>query len=1476
MSREKLTSRNARHCRPHGLWSGVFVGITALIGFTPRYALAEGSAQLGRISDGGNNGLMVGAELFVDVLAGEDTLNIAARGQGTVGVTVTRVNPDGTLGTSTQHTLTNGNGLLNVANVPATLPSGGNVPLRVGVEPGRYRVVFGEAVEPFDLSVTVGAVSYNPGTVPPNGGRLSAKDWRFFGDLPGPGEAPMNADFFVRASVGEEYEYVWKLQFDGLLGGQMCLTANDLGLPGEFARSSQPFSGLAGFDPGDRFSLCDELSLYDIYVNPPNNRKPEPPTPNLEAFGIGACGAVLEGSGGVFSFDADLEGTYLLVIDVNRDGVFDAKGGDIAFNGVAQAGTNSVAWDGRDTQGQMVPQGDGYAARVFLRLGEFHFTGGDIEALDPGITVARVAPNNSESPTKLYWDDEALAANNFNNAQLAPSPTWSTPNGVNAPHAWRGAVVMGTIYNGPGEDSYIDTWVFGAEQSTDVEFDILSSDDDTDGDGLINGRECVIGSLVHEVDTDGDGVLDGQEERSSNLNDPPTDSDNDGIPDALDDDDDNDGIPTALENPDPNGNNSPEDAQNTDGDDLPDYLDPDDDNDGIPTIDENGDADGNGTPDYLEQPADIADGGVSDDAGNGAAEEVVDSGSDDTVSTQGPVDDSSEQGDSDAGERGETRDSNTSHGDAGAWDADTDSDGDGIPDVDECPRRDRCPDFDNDGVPDYLDADDDGDGVPTRDEDLDGDGDPRNDDTDGDGEPNYLDTDDDGDGILTKFEDIDGDGNPANDDTDGDRKPNYLDDDDDNDGIPTRREHADPNQDGNPKDARDTDGDGNPDYLDDDDDGDGIPTRDEVGTNPDMPRDSDGDGVPDYLQPADERPANALGRAAALKGGGLGCAVSTTATNSTGSSAAFALVALALGAGLFMRRRKSVALGVAASAAIAVIAAPAHAQETSTGFAINRYNPSERGSDWFVGESLDLRGHGRVAAGLVFDWSRKPLVAYDANGGELAAVIDNQVYGHVGFAVNLWERLRLAASFPVLLHQDGTPVEFGGVRYATRDGVEVSDLRLGADLRLFGEYGDAATLAIGAQVTLPTGSRQAYTSDGHARFLPRAALAGDLGIFAYSAQAGLDYRGLRVDYANAPFGTELRFAATMGLRLVDRALLLGPELWGSTVISDHGEGFFEEDTTPFEGIFGAHYFAGDWRFGAGVGPGFTRGLGAPALRVLASIEWFPAIDAEPQPLPPPADIDGDGIIDDEDACVAVPGVPSTDASKHGCPTQTDTDKDGIFDAEDACVTEPGVANEEREKHGCPPDTDGDGVLDRDDACVSEPGPRSSDPKTNGCPASKDTDGDSIIDPQDACPDKAGPASDDPSKHGCPRAEVSGERVVILDRIEFDTNKATIRPESTAILEAVRAVLEENPQIKKVRVEGHTDNRGTHNMNVGLSRRRAEAVVQWLIENGISPERLASRGLGPDKPVDSNDSDAGRQNNRRVEFHIIDATKPGAN
>jgi len=329
----------------------------------------------------------------------------------------------------------------------------------------------------------------------------------------------------------------------------------------------------------------------------------------------------------------------------------------------------------------------------------------------------------------------------------------------------------------------------------------------------------------------------------------------------------------------------------------------------------------------------------------------------------------------------------------------------------------------------------------------------------------------------------------------------------------------------------------------------------------------------------------------------------------------------------------------------------------------------------------------------------------------------------------------------------------------------------------------------------------------------------------------------------------------------------------STVVSDSGNGFFKRATTPAELLLGAHLRTGSLQWGAGVGPGLTRGLGTPDVRVLASIAWFP----EPQkPAPAPVtDRDGDGIGDAVDACPDTPGEASDDPKLNGCPAPKDRDNDGILDDDDACPDEPGVSNDDPKLNGCPrpKDRDKDTILDQDDACPDEPGVASEDPKKNGCPKPKDTDGDGITDDVDACVNDPGPANEDPKKNGCPKAIVVAGEVKILERIEFDTNKATLRPQSNEVLKAVADILEQHSEIERIQVQGHTDNRGAKGHNKTLSEKRAASVKKWLIDAGIKASRLESKGFGQEEPIDSNETDEGRQNNRRVQFIIVDKSAP---
>ncbi|MGD8861372.1 MAG: OmpA family protein [Myxococcales bacterium] len=555
------------------------------------------------------------------------------------------------------------------------------------------------------------------------------------------------------------------------------------------------------------------------------------------------------------------------------------------------------------------------------------------------------------------------------------------------------------------------------------------------------------------------------------------------------------------------------------------------------------------------------------------------------------------------------------------------------------------------------------------------------------------------------------------------------------------------------------------------------------------------------------------------------------------------------------------------------------------GFAINRFDVSEPGSDWFSGDSLDLRGEGRPALRLTLDWAHEPLLRYDDAGEPVATIIEDQVFAHLGGAVILWDRLRLAASVPILLVQNGQETTINGMPYAAATGAGLGDLRVAADVRLVGEYGDVFTLAAGTQLFLPSGDRDAFAGDGTVRLSPRVMVAGDIALLAYSARMSLAIRPQDEGLGSVATGSEVAFVATAGVRVADGKLLLGPELWGSTVVSEGGAAFSEE-TTPFELLFGGHYQAGDLRFGLGVGPGLTRGVGAPSVRVVGNVTFVPdasdrdddgIIDSEdacpdvagPEHDDPKKhgcpDRDGDDIIDPDDACPDTPGVFDPDPTKNGCPP--DTDGDGIIDNEDACPDTPGVASDDPEKHGCPPDRDDDGIIDDEDACPDTPGVEDPDPDKNGCPP--DRDGDGILDQDDACPDVPGVANEDPEMHGCPIARVEKDEIKITQRIEFETDKARILPESEGVMQAVLAILQEYDDIREVRVEGHTDDVGKPAYNFQLSNRRAESVVQWLVDHGIDRDRLVPQGFGLERPIADNDTPEGRQKNRRVEFHITE-------
>ncbi len=117
--------------------------------------------------------------------------------------------------------------------------------------------------------------------------------------------------------------------------------------------------------------------------------------------------------------------------------------------------------------------------------------------------------------------------------------------------------------------------------------------------------------------------------------------------------------------------------------------------------------------------------------------------------------------------------------------------------------------------------------------------------------------------------------------------------------------------------------------------------------------------------------------------------------------------------------------------------------------------------------------------------------------------------------------------------------------------------------------------------------------------------------------------------------------------------------------------------------------------------------------------------------------------------------------------------------------------------------------------------------------------------------------------------VEARQIVIMDKVHFETAKTTIKPESYGLLDAVAAVIVQNPQVGRVEVAGHTDNQGSDEFNLTLSQGRAEAVRTYLAAHGVDAARLLAKGYGETVPIDTNATKDGRAANRRVEFNLVD-------
>ncbi len=554
-------------------------------------------------------------------------------------------------------------------------------------------------------------------------------------------------------------------------------------------------------------------------------------------------------------------------------------------------------------------------------------------------------------------------------------------------------------------------------------------------------------------------------------------------------------------------------------------------------------------------------------------------------------------------------------------------------------------------------------------------------------------------------------------------------------------------------------------------------------------------------------------------------------------------------------------------------------------------NPGAAGSLVLGTGELMPAGDFRLSA--VGHYQHNPFVL--SEGGQVKAIVGSRTTLHMAAAYAPFSWLELGAQVPVVAFQQGADLsEVGITRPASSGlGTPMAHARVGLLSQFRGAWGDVAVeMGLGA----PLGGELGFTRDEGLRYAPRLMMGRRFGWFRLALDTRMLVRPAIQAYAERDLfrdeiGNELHVG--LGLAMVGKRLRWELDVRGVVPLVDQ--------PGSAELLVGPRYLMNpSLELFALAGVGGGSGPGTPLFRLLVGVAFgkvIPprlagesAVNCSPElaHLPeecPELDEDGDGVLNGVDACIEEEGTPD----RQGCPVR-DTDGDGIEDKLDACPDERGLAAWQ----GCPmPDQDKDGIEDERDVCPQEPGPELS----RGCPL-KDRDKDEIEDDVDQCPDLAGPRERQgcpesdldrdnipnvtdtcakepgtPENYGCPAHEVPNviltrKQIELARKIYFYEGHHRIEESSYSYLNWVAKVILEHPELQLVVVGGHLDDRMSAAEALRLTQARADEVRQYLIQKGVAPERLMAKGYGLERPIDSNATSMGRENNRRIEFTIV--------
>lgn len=433
-----------------------------------------------------------------------------------------------------------------------------------------------------------------------------------------------------------------------------------------------------------------------------------------------------------------------------------------------------------------------------------------------------------------------------------------------------------------------------------------------------------------------------------------------------------------------------------------------------------------------------------------------------------------------------------------------------------------------------------------------------------------------------------------------------------------------------------------------------------------------------------------------------------------------------------MNTRSRTATFLATSAAVLALAGVASAQDQ--GLPVQQFVPAPGGDNNFmtVAGSNSL-GHTHQSFGLYLNYARHPLVLRSTVTDDSVAVIANQLQADVLVAVGLLDLFELGVGVPVTLFQNSG--DSGTLPTPDVAAVAAGDIRLYPRWTILPAGDTGFGLALLAEVTLPSGDPNSL--QGNASVTVEPALAAELRFapgMRLSANLGYLVRQQQT-FRNIDVGNEFTWGAAYQHPLVPNRWHLIAEVYGKTS-ADPDIQTINIEEVPLEAALGLR-----WNVNAnntvtfGVGPGLTEGYGSPQIRAIAGYAYTEHL------IP---DSDGDGLLDNVDACPFDPEDFDEYADQDGCP-DPDDDGDGICDpwvternvlpqVQDVCVgtdqcrTDPEDKDDFEDDNGCPdPDNDQDGVLDVADACILIPEDRDGHEDADGCP-DPDNDHDAVCDP----------------------------------------------------------------------------------------------------------------------------------------------------